>query len=173
MNCLKWPLLKYIQYEKLMKKLIQSLSIAALLTSSSMAFAEDLHSARTIDMCVEYNTAAEDRKNVLYKELERRGMLSYKDLDSLKTGEVYKGSSVCGMYMVAGTPLAEKGKQLRIMTYKVVHVYPKYYYVSQSGIVMDVLERKPGTMPPTLIKEAPEVAPPPVLYNSPAGSHQH
>jgi hypothetical protein len=57
------------------------------------------------------------------------------------------------------------------MTYKVVHVYPDKYYVSQSGLIMDILDRKEGELPPQLVHEVPAVQPPPVIYNTPGGSH--
>lgn len=149
-----------------MKKMITTLVIGSLLaTGSIIAYAEDLSKERTIDMCLEYHYADKDRKTALYKEIDRRGMVSHKDLEGFKSGNVYAGSSVCGMYMISGNPIEEKARQLRFMTYKVVHVYPTQYYVSQSGIVMEVLERKEGKMPPSLIKERPAVEPPPVLYD--------
>jgi len=136
------------------------------------AQAEDFSKTRTINICLEYHDANADRKAVLQKELKRRGMLSYTDYKGLKTGQVEVNATTCGMYMIKGKPLAEKGKYLRPMVYKVVHIYPKYYFVSQTGIIMQKLERKKGVMPPALDYKPPKVMPPPVLYNAPGGHHQ-
>lgn len=153
---------------------LKTLTFSCLLALSASAFAaEDLTVSRTIDMCLEYNTANADRKKVLYAEIDRRGMISHKDLEGMPNGEVIKGSSTCGLYMMKGKPLAEQSRQLRPMTFKVVHVYPEHYYVSQSGLIMDVLERKEGELPPVLVHEVPAVQPPPVMYNTPNGSHHH
>ncbi len=148
-----------------MKTILSVLVVGSLMATANLAYAEDLTKARTIDMCLEYYGADDDRKAILYKEIDRRGTISYKDLDGLKSGNIYQGSTVCGMYMIAGKPIKEKARKLRSMTFKVVHVYPNNYYVSQSGIVMNVLERIEGKMPPSLMKEKPTVMPPPVLYN--------
>lgn len=150
---------------------LKTLSLSCLLAMSASAFAaEDLTVSRTIDLCLEYNTADADRKKALYLEIDRRGMLSHKDVEGLPKSEIFKGSSTCGLYMIKGKPLAEQSRQLRPMTYKVVHVYPQNYYVSQSGLIFDILDRIEGEMPPTLVHEMPAVQPPPVIYNTPGGS---
>ncbi len=118
----------------------QNLSLYALMigalsfTSASQAAdtKQSLEDQQTLKLCVDYNglTSDEDRQAYI-KELDRRGQLSVKDHENLKTHHVVNGSTMCGMYMMMGKPLAEEGKQLRPMVYKVVHVYPKNYYVTQ------------------------------------------
>lgn len=158
-----------------MKKILLPLLIGligALLVTANFAYAdyadyaeEDLTKARTIDLCLEYKEASDDRKSALFKEIDRRGMVSYRDFEGFKSGNIYPGTSVCGMYMIKGDPITEQARQLRPLTFKTVHVYPENYYVSQSGIVMRVLERKEGILPPNLIEKLPDVAHPPVLHN--------
>lgn len=155
-----------------MQTKLKTLSLSCLLALSASAFAaEDLTVSRTIDLCLEYNTATAERKAVLKTEIDRRGMISFKDAEGIPKSEVYKGSSTCGLYMIKGKPLAEQARQIRPMTFKVVHVYPEHYYVSQSGLIMDILARKEGELPPQLVQEKPGVEPPPVIYNTPGGSH--
>ncbi|BBP43421.1 hypothetical protein THMIRHAT_11670 [Thiosulfativibrio zosterae] len=155
-----------------MRTPIKTLTLSCLLMANSSVFAaEDLTVSRTIDLCLEYNSANAERKEVLKTEIDRRGMISFKDQEGMPKGEVYKGSSTCGLYMIKGKPLAEQARQLRPLTYKVVHVYPDKYYVSQSGLIMDILDRKEGELPPQLVHEVPAVQPPPVIYNTPGGSH--
>ncbi|HHT00497.1 MAG TPA: hypothetical protein ENK73_06545 [Thiomicrospira sp.] len=154
-----------------MSKPIKTLLVSTLLTAGlASAHAEeiDLSKKGNLDMCVEYSTLeSEETKQAYFKELDRRGQLSYKDHERLKNREVGPSSTTCGMYMAKGKPMAEKSRQIRPMTFKVVHVYPDMYYVSQSGMIVDGYERKEGVMPPKLAVEKPEVAPPPVLYGQP------
>jgi len=154
-----------------MNKPIQTLLMSALLTaglSSAQAEELDLSKKGNLDMCVEYSTLeSEEMKQAYFKELDRRGQLSYKDHDRLKLGEVGPSSTMCGMYMTKGKPLAEQSRQIRPMTFKSVHIYEDMYYVSQSGMIVDGYERKEGVMPPKLVVEQPDVAPPPVLYGQP------
>ena len=160
----------------------QNLSLYALMigalsfTSASHAAdtKQSLEDQQTLKLCVDYNglTSDEDRQAYI-KELDRRGQLSVKDHENLKTHHVVNGSTMCGMYMMMGKPLAEEGKQLRPMVYKVVHVYPKNYYVTQVGMVVASYDRKPGELPPKLSETNPAVQPPPVMFNAPGGSPHH
>lgn len=154
-----------------MKKTIQILLTGSLLSAGlSVAHAAktlDLSEKGNLDMCVEYFTASDDTKKAYFTELDHRGQLSHQDHERLSKGEVGPSSTMCGMYMTKGKPLAEQSRQLRPMTYKVVHVYEDMYYVSQSGMVVESYERKEGVLPPKLSIEKPAVQPPPAIQNMP------
>ena len=154
-----------------MKKTIQLLFTGALLTTSlSNALAEelDVSDKSNLEMCVEYySEKSENVKQAYFKELDKRGQLSYQDHARIEKGEVGPSSTMCGMYMTKGKPMAEQSRQIRPMTFKSVHVYPDMYYVSQSGMLVDGYERKEGSMPPKLVAEQPAVQAPPVLYGAP------
>jgi len=153
-----------------MKKTIQNLLAGSLLVASMSAVqAEeiDIKNEDNLKMCVEYSNVSDDVKSTYYKELDRRGQLSYQDISRLPKSEVGPSSTTCGMYMTKGKPLAEQSRQIRPMTFKVVHVYSDMYYVSQSGMVVEGYERKEGVMPPKLSYEMPDVQAPPVLYGAP------
>lgn len=132
-----------------------------------------LDGKRTLDLCVEYSTLKDDDQKAYLTELDRRAQLSVKDHDNFEKKLVEPGSTMCGMYMTLGKPLQEKGKQLRPMVFKVVHIYPDHYYVTQMGMVVEKYERKEGALPPKLTHEKPTVQAPPVIYNSPGGSQAH
>ncbi len=168
-----------------MKRLIASM---ILISVSITALAEnppakdfsvkgDVTQAQTINLCIDYHSQQDaKKKQAELNELKRRGMLSVKDLDLLSgkgpTKEIESGVTRCGMYMLRGIPLHEKGKFIEhkwVRTPKIVHVYPDKYYVSQSGIITQVYDRKPGQLPPELDPKAPETAPPPVLMEAVPG----
>lgn len=133
-----------------------------------------LDGKRTLDLCVDYSTLSSDADKKAYlTELDRRAQLSVKDHDNFDKKLVEPGSTMCGMYMTLGKPLQEKGKQLRPMVFKVVHIYPDHYYVTQMGMVVEKYERKEGALPPKLAHEKPTVQAPPVIYNTPGGSKAH
>lgn len=130
--------------------------------------------ARNIDLCVGYSTLkTEKQKKAVMAELDKRTQLSEKDHKNLKKKLVETGNTTCGMYMMLGKPLQEQGTWLRPMVFKVVHVYPKHYYVTQMGMVTRKYERKPGVMPPKLTEKAPKVQGPPVLFEAPGGRPMH
>ncbi|MDG6773290.1 hypothetical protein QCB45_03015 [Thiomicrorhabdus sp. ZW0627] len=152
-----------------MKKNIQKsfygILISGLMISSAQAKESDISEMKNLDLCVNYSTLkSEEEKKAYFDELNKRGQLSYQDLDRLPTKTVASSSTICGMYMSLGKPIAEQSRQIRPMTFKAVHVYPDKYYVSQSGMIVSSYERKEGEMPPKLIAEKPAVEPPPVLY---------
>ena len=130
--------------------------------------------ARTVDLCANYSTLSSqlERDNTM-KELLARNQLSEKDIANLKTGKVETSNTMCGMYMILGKPISEKSKQLRVMVFKSVHVYPKTYYVTQMGMVVAVHERKEGSIPPSLSVEQPKVMEAPVKFISPGGRPMH
>lgn len=135
---------------------------------------EPVDKARNIDLCVGYATLKDPaKKEAIIKELDKRTQLSVKDHKNLKKGIIEPGNTTCGMYMILGKPLKEDGVWLRPMVYKVVHVYPKHYYVTQMGMVMKTYERKPGVMPPKLIEKAPKEQGPPVMFEAPGGRPVH
>jgi hypothetical protein len=150
-------------------KFTQSKTAATLLLSalfSAPVLAEDVSQMKNLDLCVNYSTlTSEADKKAYFDELNKRGQLSYKDLERLEKREVGTSSTICGMYMALGKPLAEQSRQIRPMTFKAVHVYPTMYYVSQSGMIVEALERKEGVMPPSLAVDTPKVEPSPM--------HQH
>lgn len=155
-----------------MKKFVQhtglGVMISALCFSSVQANETDLHKMNSLDLCVAYSTLeTEADKQSYFKELDQRGQLSHQDHARLSKKEVGTSSTMCGMYMALGKPLAEQSRQIRPMTFKAVHVYPDMYYVSQSGMIVAAYERKEGTMPPKLTADKPEVEAPPVLYSHP------
>lgn len=152
------------------KKLLAITLIAGSTTLFQTAQAEDFSKTRTIDLCLGYHNAKPAKKAVLIKEIKRRGMMGYGDYSGLKTGVIKLHATTCGMYMIKGKPISEKGVALRPMVYKVVHVYPHHYFVSQTGLIVKIYDRKKGTIPPALIKKLPKVIPPPVKYNAPGGS---
>lgn len=134
----------------------------------------DLDAMKTVKICVDYYYLKSDAEKARYKkELDRRAMLSQKDYDNFNNKIVETGSTMCGMYMSLGRPLTEKGKQLRPLVFKVVHVYPSNYYVTQMGIVVGKYERKPGSLPPQLSADTPTVEPPPVMMHAPGGTPSH
>lgn len=118
----------------------------------------------TLKLCVDYykTESAQDRQEIM-KELDLRGQLSVKDHKLISKHTVEPGMTMCGMYMSVGTPKAQKTRQLRPMVFKTVHVYPEMYYVTQSGMVVEMYQRKEGEMPPKLIHEKPKVQPSPTL----------
>lgn len=133
-----------------------------------------LEEQKTLKLCVDYHDLTSEKDKQAYiKELDRRGQLSVKDHENFEAQKVENGSTMCGMYMMLGKPLQEEGMQIRPMVYKVVHVYPKHYYVTQVGMVMENYERKPGELPPKLTAPKPDVQPPPVMFNAPGGNPHH
>ncbi len=117
----------------------------------------------TLKLCIDYNALADDDKRKQYKEeLDFRAQLSTKDHSLVDQNKVENSMTRCGMYMALGKPLREQSRQIRPMTFKTVHVYPNMYYVSQSGMIVEALERKEGVLPPKLIHTAPKIQPPPV-----------
>ncbi len=117
----------------------------------------------TLKLCLDYNTLTQDSARQKYKqELDFRAQLSTKDHALVDQHTVENSMTRCGMYMALGKPLQEHSRQIRPLTFKTVHIYPDKYYVSQSGMIVETLERKPGTLPPKLIHTPPSVQPPPV-----------
>jgi hypothetical protein len=182
--------MKYLPKPNFFKMLALSLLGGLTLTFSQISSAADpnagkvptnkprpiypLDKARNIDLCVAYSTLkTEKEKKAVMAELDKRTQLSEKDHENLKKKLVEPGNTTCGMYMILGKPLQEKGVWLRPMVFKVVHVYPKHYYVTQVGMVMNKYERKPGEMPPKLIEKAPKVQGPPVIFEAPGGRPMH
>jgi len=133
---------------------------------------DNVQQAKTLNLCIDYYSQKNaDKKAAERAELTRRGMLSVKDHDLLdgKQAALENGNTRCAMYMTRGIPLDEKGKFINhrwVRTPKIVHVYPDKYYVSQSGIITRVYDRKPGQLPPELERKAPKVAPPPMLMHA-------
>ncbi len=123
---------------------------------------EDLSKVKPQQLCVHYSEQSEADKKRFFARLDQLNLLSHKDYDLIPKGQVEVGSTMCGMYMGLGKPLQEQGMQIRPMVFKVVHVYPEHYIVTQSGVVMEMHARKEGEMPPTLNQAAPKVAPPPI-----------
>lgn len=160
----------------------KNFALLALAATTALSFAtasyadekNPLDDVKTLKLCVDYSTLTSDDDKAMYmKELDRRGQLSVQDHDNFAKKEVVNGSTMCGMYMTLGKPMAEQGKQLRPMVYKVVHVYPTHYYVTQMGMVVAKYERKEGELPPKLIHEKPKTQAPPVIYQSPGGTPMH
>jgi len=117
----------------------------------------------TLKLCIDYNALTHDDVRKQYKkELDFRAQLSTKDHTLVDQNKVENSMTRCGMYMALGKPLKEQTRQIRPMTFKTVHVYPNMYYVSQSGMIVETLERKEGVLPPKLVHAAPKVVPPPV-----------
>lgn len=130
--------------------------------------------ARNLDLCIGYSTLKDaQKKKAVIAELDKRTQLSELDHKNLKKRLVVPSNTTCGMYMMLGKPLQEKGVWLRPMVFKVVHVYPKHYYVTQMGMVVKKYERKPGVMPPKLMEKAPKVQGPPVIFEAPGGRPMH
>ena len=156
-----------------LKPLFHSLLIATLSSaplSQVAAQDDDLKKAETLKLCLDYHgLETQSDKDRYLKELDRRAQLSVTDHDNLGTPKVEPGATACGMYMALGKPLQEEGRQLRPMVYKVVHVYPEHYYVTQSGLVMEKFERIEGALPPKLTEEKPRREGPPVQFNAPGG----
>ncbi|HIQ40405.1 MAG TPA: hypothetical protein EYH46_04460 [Sulfurivirga caldicuralii] len=154
-------------------------------TKRDFSVPDNVQQAKTLNLCIDYYSQKDPQKKVAERaELTRRGMLSVKDHDMLdgKQAAIENGNTRCAMYMTRGIPLDEKGKFINhrwVRTPKIVHVYPDKYYVSQSGIITQVYERKPGQLPPELEHKAPKVAPPPVLMHAnppapaPVDQNQH
>ncbi len=157
-------------------KLITALLTAAFTMTAQaerdFSVPEDVTQAKTLNLCIDYHSQKNpDKKVAERRELTRRGMLSVKDNDLLdgKQAGLENGNTRCAMYMTRGIPLDEKGKFINhrwVRTPKIVHVYPDKYYVSQSGIIIQVYDRKPGQLPPELDRKAPRVAPPPMLMHA-------
>lgn len=146
--------------------LIGSFTMGSAMASgnSPMNRGGELPQKKTLDLCVEYSTLANDEQRQAYfKELEIRGQLSVKDHKLVSQGKVENSMTMCGMYMAKGKPMAEQSRQIRPMTFKTVHVYQDMYLVTQSGMVVATYERKPGALPPELEVAAPEVEPSPTL----------
>ena len=123
-----------------------------------------LSKSGTLDLCVNYSTLTTDAERQEHiKELDLRSQLSQKDHDFMGQKKVVTSMTMCGMYMNLGKPLAEQSRQIRPMTFKTVHVYPDMYYVSQSGMIVEVYPRTEGSMPPALVQEKPKVEPSPTL----------
>lgn len=160
-----------------MNVMIKRAAMTGLLLTIFNAQAADeksLENAKTLDLCVNYsNLKTSAEKQATMKELDRRGQLSVKDHDNFAKNLVEPSNTMCGMYMILGKPLQEKSRQLRPMVFKVVHVYPEHYYVTQMGMVVEKYQRKEGELPPKLTTDKPAVEAPPTLYNSPGGSHHH
>lgn len=123
---------------------------------------QDLSTVKPQQLCVHYTEQNEAEKKRFYDRLNSLNLLSHKDYDLIQQGKVEVNSSICGMYMAKGKPLKEDGIQIRPMVFKVVHIYEDQYVVTQSGLVVEVHERKEGQVPPTLKYEMPNVVPPPV-----------
>jgi len=151
-----------------LKRNLFGLLISGLCLNSAMAEDSAISEMSNLDLCVNYSTLeSEALRESYFKELDLRGQLSHKDYERIPKKQVGTTSTMCGMYMALGKPLAEQSRQIRPMTFKSVHVYPDMYYVSQSGMIVEVYERKEGEMPPSLVVEKPAVEPPPVLYQAP------
>lgn len=117
-----------------------------------------------LKMCVDYSKETDaNKKQAIISELQLRNLLADRDLQHIDNKEVINGMTKCGMYMAKGSPKAAQSRQIRPMTFKSVHVYEDLYVVTQSGMVMEVMDRKEGSMPPSLAAERPDVMPPPVL----------
>lgn len=158
---------------KITTKTLATFGMAFLAFNVTAAEKNPLEEARTLDLCVDYSTLkTEDEKKATMKELDRRAQLSVKDHDNFEKKLVEPNNTMCGMYMMLGKPLQEKSRQLRPMVFKVVHVYPEHYYVTQMGMVVEKYDRKEGEIP-KLQAEQPKVEHPPALYNSPGGSSSH
>ncbi len=124
---------------------------------------QSLSEVETLKLCIGYASLKTDADRTHYKkELDLRSQLSVKDHQFVDKHHVENSMTVCGMYMALGKPISEQSRQIRPMTFKAVHVYPDKYYVSQSGMIVETLERKPDTLPPPLIHTPPKVQAPPV-----------
>ncbi len=118
----------------------------------------------TLDLCVEYSTLTTDEDRAKHmKELDLRSQLSEKDHKLIDQHKVETSMTMCGMYMSRGKPIAEKSRQIAPMTFKSVHVYPDMYYVTQSGVVVEMYPREKGSVPPALIPKVPKVQESPTL----------
>jgi hypothetical protein len=151
--------------KKTVQYTLQGLLVSSLFIGGAQAKqSTDVSNMKNLELCVDYSTLpSNELKEAYFAELDRRGQLSHKDYERIPKHEVDNTSTICGMYMALGKPLAEQSRQLRPMVFKAVHVYPDRYYVSQSGMIVASYERKPGEMPPQLIPEKPAVEAPPVL----------
>lgn len=124
----------------------------------------ELSDVSTLKLCVDYYKLTDEAKRKQYiKELDLRTQLAEADHENVPKHKVVPGMTMCGMYMSIGTPKSQKTKQLRPMVYKTVHVYEDMYYVTQSGLVLEMYERKEGEIPPRLQEDRPRVAPSPTL----------
>jgi len=164
--------------------LISGLILSGLIMATSAQaeirpLGDDLQKSRSLDLCGNYyDNQNEKQKKAIVKELERRAQLGFKDYKDLKQHQIQrhhieKGMTMCGMYMANGKPLKEGVRQLRPFVFKAVHVYPKHYVVTEMGMVVDVMDRKKGTMPPKLVHEKPKVQPAPILMDAPGGQARH
>lgn len=153
-------------------KLIAFMSLTLIAFNIQANDSKKIEDQRTLDLCVNYSTLTTDAEKKSYlKELDRRAQLSVKDHENLKKNLIEPSNTMCGMYMILGKPLQEEGRQLRPMVFKVVHVYPDYYYVTQMGMVVEKFQRKEGELPPKLTSDTPQTEAPPVYFNAPGGSH--
>lgn len=141
-----------------------SFGLTSIAQAESEAFKapQELSKIKPQQLCVHYAEQDETEKKRFFERLDTLSLLSHKDYDLIPQGKVEVGSSMCGMYMGKGKPLAEDGIQIRPLVFKVVHIYDDLYVVTQSGMVMEVHERIEGEMPPTLNQQTPKVAPPPI-----------
>ena len=154
------------------KTLLTAITLSLGLSASTMSFAtpqgaitplpDDLSKTRPIELCAVYAEHNEADQKRIFDRLDSLNLLSHKDYDLVKEKRIETGSTMCGMYMGLGKPLDEQGMQIRPMVYKVVHIYPDQYVVTQSGVVMEIHERIEGQLPPTLYQPMPDVVPPPV-----------
>ncbi|WP_044407303.1 hypothetical protein [Thiomicrospira microaerophila] len=141
---------------------LASLSQAAPQTGATAPLPEDLSKTRPIELCAAYTDHNEADQKRIFDRLDSLNLLSHKDYDLVPKGKIETGSTMCGMYMGLGKPINEQGMQIRPMVYKVVHIYPDHYVVTQSGLVMEIHDRVEGELPPTLHQPMPDVMPPPV-----------
>ncbi len=148
----------------IISSLISSTTNATNTTKSSvLERTNPLAHVDTLKLCLDYhNLTQDDSRNQYKKELDYRAQLSTKDHQLIDQNQVENSMTRCGMYMALGSPLREQSRQIRPMTFKTVHVYPDKYYVSQSGMIVETLDRKTDTLPPQLIPIAPKIVPPPV-----------
>lgn len=139
-----------------------SLGLTSLAHADTFKAPEDLSKVKPQQLCMHYAEQDKAEQKRYFERLDTLGLLSHKDYDLIPQGKVEVGSSMCGMYMGKGKPLDEDGLQIRPLVYKVVHIYEDLYAVTQSGMVMETHQRIPGELPPSLNKQTPKVAPPPI-----------
>ncbi|WP_319381626.1 hypothetical protein [Thiomicrorhabdus sp.] len=152
--------------------IVGTLLSAQAFTASAQERDPEMEKKRTLELCVEYYSLDNEADRGKYlKELDLRAQLSEKDHKLVPKHQVETSMTMCGMYMSRGKPIAEQGRQLRPMVFKVVHVYSDMYYVTQSGMVVAAYERKEGSLPPKLYEEVPKIAPPPMMQHSTPMQH--
>jgi len=149
--------------------LASALVLASVMTTPAIAEnklsdrTESISKINTMKLCVDYSGLKSEADRQTYiKELDYRSQLSVKDHELINKQIVENSMTMCGMYMSRGKPMREQSRQIRPMTFKTVHVYPDMYYVSQSGMIVESVERKQGVELPKLIQEKPAVQAPPV-----------